>query len=150
MAELPLANYVASFGTEAPEDLCVGGAFPGAACRGDGAFYHNSVTRMRDFTDGTSNTFLVGERKTDVQLAWYSTWVGSVPEGEEAPMRVVGVTDHTPNHPSQHLDDFSSRHVGGTHFMYGDGRVRFISENIDHSIYSGMATRSGGEVLGEF
>lgn len=150
LARLPIANYVASFGTEAPEDICVGGSFPDAQCRGDGAMYHNSATRLRDFSDGASNSLLVGERKTDVQLGWYSTWVGSVPEGEEAPMRVVGVTDHTPNHPAQHLDDFSSRHVGGAQFLFGDGRVQFISENIDDSIYKGLATRSGGEVLGEF
>ena len=29
---------------------------------------------------------------------------------------------------------FSSPHTGGCHFLMGDGRVRFIGENIDHNL----------------
>jgi prepilin-type N-terminal cleavage/methylation domain-containing protein len=43
-----------------------------------------------------------------------------------------------------------SRHEGGVHVTLCDGAVRFVSENVDIQIWRGLATRSGGEVPGEF
>ena len=43
-----------------------------------------------------------------------------------------------------------SRHTGGVHVLLCDGSARFISENIDLTIWRGLGTRAGGEVLGEF
>ncbi|MEW4531180.1 DUF1559 domain-containing protein [Maioricimonas sp. JC845] len=154
ITSLPTANYVASFGTE---ELHGCENAPGTApvtssgqCLGDGAFYHNSRVRFRDFVDGTSNTFVVGERKTNSNLGWYSTWVGMVPEGEEAFQRVLGSFDHVPNSPSAHFDDFSSQHEGGAQFVLGDGHVRFVSENIDEGVYKAVGTLNGGEVVSDF
>ena len=45
---------------------------------------------------------------------------------------------------------FRSTHVGGAHFLLCDGTVRFIGENISGLTYNGLASRAGGEVLGEF
>ena len=92
----------------------------------------------------------VGERKTKSADGWWSTWSGMVAGGEEAGQRILGSMDHTPNHPATHFDDFSSSHVGGTHFLMGDGHVRFMSENIDTGLYQALGTIRGGEVVGEF
>lgn len=43
-----------------------------------------------------------------------------------------------------------SAHEGGVQICLCDGSARFISENISMGIWQGLATRSGGEVLGEF
>jgi prepilin-type N-terminal cleavage/methylation domain-containing protein len=43
-----------------------------------------------------------------------------------------------------------SRHAGGVHVMLCDGSARFVSDSIDASIWQGLATRAGAEVLGEF
>ena len=43
-----------------------------------------------------------------------------------------------------------SRHIGGVAASLADGSVRFVSDNIDLAIWRGVATRSGGEVLGDF
>jgi prepilin-type N-terminal cleavage/methylation domain-containing protein len=43
-----------------------------------------------------------------------------------------------------------SMHVGGVHVGMCDGAVRFVSENVSTSAWRGIATRAGGEVLGEF
>jgi prepilin-type N-terminal cleavage/methylation domain-containing protein/prepilin-type processing-associated H-X9-DG protein len=43
-----------------------------------------------------------------------------------------------------------SRHEGGVHITFCDGSVRFVSENIDLNIWRAVATRAGGEVLGDF
>lgn len=154
LARLPTANYIGVFGTE-ELDGCENA--PGTApvkangqCEGDGVLYHNSRVRIRDITDGTTNTFIIGERKTDSQLGWFSTWPGMVSEGEEAFQRILGSADHVPNDPASHFDDFSSRHTGGAQFVLGDGSVRFISENIDHGLYQSLATIQNGEVIGEF
>jgi prepilin-type N-terminal cleavage/methylation domain-containing protein len=154
ICKLATANYVASFGT-IELDGCENP--PGTApvsstgqCLGNGAFYHNSKVKIADVIDGTSNTLIVGERVTRVANGWHSTWSGRVAEGEEAFQRILGSLDHVPNDPAAHFDDFSSQHVGGSHFVLGDGHVRFISSNIDKKLYQSLGTTSGGEVTGEF
>lgn len=43
-----------------------------------------------------------------------------------------------------------SFHVGGAHFLMGDGAVRFISENIAMNTFVSLVTASGGEPVGDF
>jgi prepilin-type N-terminal cleavage/methylation domain-containing protein len=161
LATLASANYVGVFGSgpdqpggqeleDCEADYDANG--PGSQCRGNGLLFHNSNIRMANITDGTSHTLGIGERLT---VPWgttdrhHSTWSGVVPEGEEAMARVLGLTDHTVNsnnadHP--HLDDFSSRHPGGAHFVNCDGHVRFLSENMHHDTYQWLSTIAGHEV----
>ena len=145
LAQLASANYVGSFGIS-DVDNCVGQPAP-FRCAGEGLLFHNSFVRMADITDGSSNTFMVGEHKSDLALDWHSTWLGVVPGGDDAFVRILGTADHTPNHPLNHIDDFSSHHIGGAHFVMGDGSVRFVSTNIDLGVFGGLATRAGGEVV---
>lgn len=48
---------------------------------------------------------------------------------------------------SDATSNFRSQHVGGAHFLYGDGSVHFISENIDLGVYQALSTIQGGEVV---
>ncbi|MHC2068975.1 DUF1559 family PulG-like putative transporter [Bremerella sp. T1] len=159
--DIASANYVGSFGTIELHD-CEGLA-AGQRCDGDGMLGHNSKRAMRDVTDGTSHTLMVGERATSLggsDELLFSTWVGAVSEGEEAIARILGVADHAPNsqyeedhddhghgHEEHHLDDFGSRHPAGTNFVFADGSAHLITETIDLDIYRALATRSGGEVV---
>ena len=145
LATLATSNYVGCFGTTELHD-CEGAAV-GVHCVSDGAFFLNSTVRIRDITDGATNTILVGERTNQ---RTESTWVGSIQGGEEAPARILGVGDHPPNSPGQHAEDFGSLHTGGAQFVFGDAHVQFLSENIDDSVYRALCTRAGGEVVGEF
>jgi len=42
---------------------------------------------------------------------------------------------------------FSSAHPGGANFLFGDGSVRFISENIAPSLYRQLGSRADGKLL---
>jgi len=142
LARLATSNYVGVFGTLELEDC--EGLNPGITCRGDGIFYHMSHVALADIRDGTSNTLMVGERASRFG---YSTWLGAVSEGEEAIARILGITDHQPNAPGGHLDDFSSEHPSGTNFLFADGSVRLIVDTIDLDTYRALATRDRGELI---
>lgn len=139
---LAKSNYVGVFGTTELEDCQ--GMGPGALCQGNGVFFHNSQVTLGQVTDGLSNTLFVGERSSRLG---FSTWVGAVRGGDEAIARVLGVTDHQPNHPSAHFEDFNSEHPLGANFLRGDGSVRMLNDTLDLTIYQAMATLAAGEPL---
>jgi prepilin-type N-terminal cleavage/methylation domain-containing protein/prepilin-type processing-associated H-X9-DG protein len=147
---------------------------------GDGVFYRNSRTRIADIIDGTSNTILIGER------AWANAngaWPGAIPggvirRGQSNPCQpnVPGAwypastitiahahlnNAHIDPDGSAGMDDFSSMHFGGSHFLFADGSVRFIrsvpTDNPDGSYtpdgvnFQALATRAKSEVIpGDF
>ncbi len=154
LARLPIANYVGSFGKEEVSGCENAPGTPpvrsSGQCVGSGPLYHNSSVPLRQFSDGTNHTLLVGERRTNKTEGWLSTWVGMVPEGRDAFVRVLGSVDHLPNDPASHFDDFSSHHTGGAHFLLGDGHVQYISDSMDLSIYQALGTISGSEIIGAF
>jgi len=128
------SNYSGVFGNREIED------FPS---RGRGMFFHNSSTRMADVRDGTSNTFMMGERNLELGAV---TWVGVYPDCDQPLARHIGSCDHTPNHHDGHFEDFRSYHPQGANFLMADGSVHLVNEAIDVLVYQGLATRSGGEV----
>lgn len=148
LATLATSNYVGNFGTDGL-DACLSFS-PGATCKGDGVMMHNFSIRLAEIIDGASSTLMIGERKTRSDLDWHSTWVGVVAGGDESFQRVLAVTDHVPNSPAAHVDDFSSHHATGGYFVLGDGRVRMITSNIDENVYKKLATRSGREPVADF
>jgi prepilin-type N-terminal cleavage/methylation domain-containing protein len=138
LIELSRSNYVGVYGTRELEEL---------PSDGDGIFFHNSRIQFKHIVDGLSRTFMVGERSSRLGS---STWVGVVPEGEESMARIVGSGDLPPNPAnldSGHLDDFSSAHPSGTHFLFADGAVNLIGDEIDPEVYRAMCTRAGQEIL---
>jgi len=144
LAEVATSNYPGLFGLREIEDCY---SLPsGVQCRSEGLFYQNSRVKIRDITDGTTNTLVIGERQFN---RFPGTWSGAVPQAESAIERILGHADHVPN-SNVHHEDFGSAHVGGCHFTMGDGSVRFISENIDVGTFQRLGTIGGGEVVGEF
>jgi len=48
------------------------------------------------------------------------------------------------------LTSARSAHPGGVHIALCDGSTRFVSENVNLTIWRALATRNGGEVIGEY
>ena len=156
------SNYpgvAGNLGDRGDPTLQIGGADNDG--RLSGIFYCNSDTTIGDIKDGTSNTFMVGERCGERFCINVSTpgedksypglWIGSGNMWWHDP--VLGLCQ---NNADRRMNGtfcpggFSSWHTGGTFFCLGDGSVRFVSENIDGNLYVWLSTRHGQETIGEF
>ena len=105
-------------------------------CEGNGAFQGLSAVSLKQFSDGASNTFMLGERDSYCLAA---TWIGvRNPPGPDmyGASWVLGRVSLKLNHPETGAhntctEGFASKHVGGGHFAFCDGSVHFISDDID-------------------
>ncbi len=132
-----------------------------------GMFGNDGAATVAQVTDGLSNTIAVGESR---QLGKTSTAYG--------PYWGAGVHTcchgYTPNacytlnaaynYPPctaaapvagtaklQYAWGFGSTHVGGGHFLLGDGSVRFIGENVDYALVFNPLNRiKDNTIVGEF
>ena len=128
---------------------------------GNGMFAQNSAIRFRDISDGTSQTFMVGERRTsqrhakdlmgnDVTYVDLTLWMGVLPWCSDSTARVVGSGKETPTRAGRSFPGFNSQHPGGVFFALADGSVRSVSHEIDLQTFHALVSRAGGEVVGEF
>ncbi len=121
----------------------------------NGMFFTNSNIRMRDVTDGTSNTLMVGEVSAKQWYVWGAapeptdfggSWAGIEsskhddmvmrdcnayrPINQSTPDQAVLITAARGGYNGGNNDGFGSYHTGGAQFVLADGSVRFISESI--------------------
>jgi prepilin-type N-terminal cleavage/methylation domain-containing protein len=134
-----------------------GGQTSYAACGGDcgiaddcysGVLFVNSRVRIRDIRDGTSQTLVLGEIRDNHTYPSRSLHVGY----NSCNLRWTGNPMHS--YPSTARTgayligrDFGSFHEGGAFFALADGAVRFLSENIDQTVYAALGTRAGNELV---
>lgn len=164
----PAAAYTTHFASYA---ACIGSNDAWAAPPDNGAIVRLNSTggpitqqakRMADLTDGTSQTFLVGEMGFQLKdyLFTSGAYAGQVRGGNtswaygytsysygstQLPMNSVLPSAGT---TTARLTSFRSDHRGGgCNFLFGDGSVTFLTENMDFPTYRALGTRGGGEIV---
>jgi hypothetical protein len=154
IAEAETSSYAGNFG----RDVNIA-KFPDT---GNGMFLRNRPVGIREVTDGTGQTILVGERGS---LLTQAPWAGAINGGvlrvtpgspsrstatKNAPVQPLGQAD-TAGGTNTRLfwepDDFFSPHPAGIYFLMGDGSVKFIKSSVNASVYGGLCSRNLGEVV---
>jgi len=125
------------------------------------------AAKFRDITDGESQVILAGEQlphKGDhSRSGWFyfnSNWTPTT-----APINypIVGIGDpgfawynqsaplnpHSCTHFANWMtsEGFKSQHKGGAQFVFVDGSIQFLSENIDYITYQRLGDRRDGQPL---
>jgi prepilin-type N-terminal cleavage/methylation domain-containing protein/prepilin-type processing-associated H-X9-DG protein len=132
----------------------------------NGMFFAASKVRMKDITDGSSKTAMVGELilspdigENDVRGRYYNSWHGGVllstlepPNPTRADqLRWCSNNVAVPQAPCTYTDQnifISTRsfHENGVNVGFADGSTQFISNNIDTLVFRALGSRNGSEV----
>ncbi len=138
-------------------------------------FGMNRAARIRDITDGTSNTALAAEYLTGATsdeyrgFAWSDQSPGTQLFFAQTPNTTVPDVCYDVSPASWCTNDANlnlpttantssaaqtaaarSRHTGGVHVLLADGAVRFVSNNVNLANWRALATIRGGEVVSDF
>ncbi|WZP00734.1 DUF1559 domain-containing protein [Isosphaeraceae bacterium EP7] len=114
----------------------------------NGLFHLSSSTRMADITDGTSNTFLLGERAHGLlnksSATWWHWWA-TANYGDTLFCTLWPMNSHrrvdelfgdsSDPRMAAYISGTSSFHPGGCNFAFADGSVRFFKESINAWAY---------------
>jgi prepilin-type N-terminal cleavage/methylation domain-containing protein len=151
ICDVAYASYVACNGNGGVSDH---------AADNDGSFIRNRRFHTSHITDGLSNTLFIGERSSTMSL---TTWTGAVTNGivpslrdptasELAPALVLAhCGPHMPNNPNvTDADAFSSGHILGVNFLFGDVSVHSIQSSIAMATYDALATRAADDLIGDY
>lgn len=128
----------------------------------NGVSYTRSEVTLADATDGTTNTYLLGEKY--VSTDDYET--GEAPADDfgmyegcafdtyrwsqlTSATRNTGLTP-TRDRPGLRVEDnFGSAHEAGCHFVLCDGSVKVVSFNVSATVHARYAARDDGVSTGE-
>jgi prepilin-type N-terminal cleavage/methylation domain-containing protein/prepilin-type processing-associated H-X9-DG protein len=125
-----------------------------------GMMVQNKSTKFGDCTDGLSNTMLMGEISAapdpaPISISWRAwtqggsgTAVGAASYCSKNVTWPIRKSSGYQGGNAQRLFNdvaFCSPHTGGAQFLMGDGRVLFISANMDFATYQAIASKDGGE-----
>lgn len=142
--DVQLFHYAAMYGVPEPE--FDGAVIPLKDVTTVPAYPNSEPTKLRDITDGTSNTLILGETdfapqgrpSTSMGGVWAYGYLGYAWGSTFLPF-------NKHNNTATVYGAFRSQHPGGANFALCDGSVRFVAESIDVNIYRAASTRSGGE-----
>ena len=120
-----------------------------------GILYLESEVTFGEIADGTSNTFIIGERDgaplgefTRAAATWCSSnqanWSNQcLGPASKALNYIINTVE---DNKQAQWNAISSQHPGGATFGLADGSVHFISDSINGDTYEAYGTKAGGEV----
>jgi prepilin-type N-terminal cleavage/methylation domain-containing protein/prepilin-type processing-associated H-X9-DG protein len=126
-----------------------------------GAFARNGIpTTAATFHDGLSNTILMGETLPEgnghAAAGWFQSNNGQGLTGTSVPINYDTLRDSPlpgdtnwcrTRFNSQTIFSFMSRHVGGAQFLFGDGSVKLLSQDIDYLTYQNLGNRADRKIV---
>jgi len=117
---------------------------------------------FRDIADGTSHTIAMGEIRPacSTHLHLYPWWHGEPWFISTAtPINFATCPNETPGNSGFGCNGwanwntdmgFKSRHPGGAQFVFADGSVHFLAEEIDYVNYQRLGCRRDGQIVEPF
>jgi prepilin-type N-terminal cleavage/methylation domain-containing protein len=116
-----------------------------------GVSFERSIIKVKDVTDGTSHTYMVGEKY--LRKDWYNlgidaadnewTWVGF--DNDNYRSSNEEALQDRDNYDA--LNRYGSTHVGGWHMLFCDGSVRTLPFTIDLTTHKRLGNRRDGLVV---
>lgn len=131
--------------------LCQGSFGPDATWNiskyeNDGAFLYAKTRRLRQFTDGLTKTYFAGEATH--AATWESSNVWTYGRVNADSLRSTVNPLNTPpgegTVKERRNGAFGSYHWSGANFVWGDGRVTFVSDDIDREVYQSASRIADG------
>jgi len=126
---------------------------PGELCPNmSGSFEAIHGLKFSAFTDGLTNSLLVGEKHVPITKHGYGWWDCSTYDGEfPTCWSRAASRDYPPTtNPRDGGWKFGSRHTGVVMFCFADGSVRPIPETIDLRTFELLGMRNDGLVTPDF
>ncbi len=161
IAAVAVTSYVGVLGAFDGQWCQVSGSTNVEGVRNRGLLVVNSSRTIAQVTDGTSNTFALGEvswrpldANNDGSIRQYilgnvttgggplCTNDGAANNGAHLHIRATRHKLNGPMTGGAKWKAFHSYHVGGAQFTFADGSVHFISENIEHTNTNFIASPS--------
>ena len=112
-----------------------------------GVTFLRSAVKPSDIWDGTTNTFIAGEKYLDPDLYLTGTCGAdnnSMYQGHDWDVLRWTAAGFPPLQDTPGYDswrNFGSAHVGACHFLFCDGSVRPVSYRIDMTTYTRLGNR---------
>ncbi len=104
---------------------------------------------MAEFSDGLSNTVLVGEKAFDPTVETLLSWYWDEPfflGGSKGTSRNgLGLVPDRSGTP--YKENWGSAHDGGVQFLFGDGSVHLLPFATNPSLMAALLTLNGGEAV---
>jgi prepilin-type N-terminal cleavage/methylation domain-containing protein/prepilin-type processing-associated H-X9-DG protein len=121
-----------------------GAGYPEGSHVGMFGRFRNAVS-FKQVTDGLSHTIMNGET-----LPGQCSFTGAFSPNFNISMTNVPINNMESNVPGGNslwwsACGFKSMHPGGVNFLFGDGSLHYISQNIDFKLINALGTRAGGE-----